>query len=179
MTAATGPVASFDRTVDGWFRRLRAHPRANRLLYLASEAGNFSLIWHVLAWLPVLLRPSAARARRAAEVSLALGVESALVNGPVKSAFRRERPERVVVHDHVVHKLRTPKTSSFPSGHATAAMVAAAMLGRDRSLRPVAWVLALVVTASRVHVRIHHASDVLGGMAIGAVLGRIARRVLP
>ena len=32
---------------------------------------------------------------------------------------------------------------------------------------------------SRVHVRIHHASDVFVGAAVGAVLGEVARHVLP
>lgn len=172
-------AARFDRTVDGWFRRLRAHPLANRTLYLASEAGNFSLIWHALAWLPVLVAPSPRRLRRAAECSVALVAESVIVNGPIKSMFRRERPTLVVEDGLVTHRLRTPKTSSFPSGHASAAMVAAAMLGRDRAARPFVLLLAPIVSASRIHVRIHHASDVVGGMVIGALLGRIARRLLP
>ncbi|MGH3472390.1 MAG: phosphatase PAP2 family protein [Nocardioidaceae bacterium] len=35
------------------------------------------------------------------------------------------------------------------------------------------------MAASRVHVRIHHASDVVGGALIGALLGELTRRLLP
>jgi membrane-associated phospholipid phosphatase len=41
------------------------------------------------------------------------------------------------------------------------------------------YLIALVVAASRVHVRIHHASDVLGGIAFGVVLGEVARQLVP
>jgi undecaprenyl-diphosphatase len=41
------------------------------------------------------------------------------------------------------------------------------------------YTLALVVAWSRVHVRIHHASDVMAGMAVGALLGEIVKRVAP
>ncbi len=39
------------------------------------------------------------------------------------------------------------------------------------------WAVALVVASSRIHVRIHHASDIVAGAALGTVLGLIARRL--
>jgi undecaprenyl-diphosphatase len=39
--------------------------------------------------------------------------------------------------------------------------------------------LAGLVASSRVHVKIHHASDVLGGVAVGLVVGQVARRIWP
>jgi membrane-associated phospholipid phosphatase len=36
-----------------------------------------------------------------------------------------------------------------------------------------------VVALSRIHTKIHHASDVVGGIAIGLVLGQVARRIVP
>jgi undecaprenyl-diphosphatase len=41
------------------------------------------------------------------------------------------------------------------------------------------YALGLLIGWSRVHVRIHHPSDVVGGAVVGLVLGRIALRVLP
>jgi membrane-associated phospholipid phosphatase len=173
-------VDDFDRRVEGMLTRLNRMPGAPRLLYAASEAGNFSTLWHSLAWAPVLLAPTPVRVRRAVVASIALGVESALVNGPVKSAFRRDRPVRAAGVPPP-YRLRTPRTTSFPSGHATAAMVAATMLGRDRHLvtRTVIRTMGLTVATSRVYVRAHHASDVIGGLVIGAALGRLFRRLLP
>ena len=54
-------------------------------------------------------------------------------------------------------------TSSFPSGHATAAFCAATLLGGGAGW----YALAAAVAATRVYVRLHHASDVLAGAAFG------------
>jgi undecaprenyl-diphosphatase len=170
----------FDRWAEQPFERWRGRPTADRVFYAASEAANFSLLWHGLAWLPVVLSPTPQRVLRATGTSAALVAESAIVNGPVKAVFRRDRP----VLDTGVqrpYRLRTPRTTSFPSGHASAAVVAVMVLGRRRSLpvRLALGVLGAVVASSRVHVRIHHASDVAGGLVIGYGLGRLLRRLLP
>jgi undecaprenyl-diphosphatase len=44
---------------------------------------------------------------------------------------------------------------------------------------PLYYAIAVVVASSRIHVKIHHASDVVAGSAIGAALGELARRLLP
>ena len=71
---------------------------------------------------------------------------------------------------------RQPITSSFPSGHATAAFCAATLLAENERRAPVYYALATVVALSRIHTKIHHASDVVGGIVIGLVLGRVGRR---
>lgn len=106
----------------------------------------------------------------------ALGAESTIVNGPVKSLFRRNRPVSDVPRPH---RLRKPKTTSFPSGHASAATVFAIVAGEDDPLRRVYVALAATVALSRVYVRIHYASDVVGGAVVGAVLGTAWRRMWP
>jgi undecaprenyl-diphosphatase len=70
-------------------------------------------------------------------------------------------------------------TSSFPSGHATAGFSAAMMLSEDDALAPLYFALATVVATSRIHVKIHHASDVAGGIALGLLLGMLGRRLAP
>jgi len=168
-------IASFDRTVDGWFDRLRGHAPADRLFYGASSVGDFSLIWHLAG----VARPRRSRAgTRAARLVTALGAESLLVNGVVKSWFRRTRP---VWDQPRSRNLRTPRSSSFPSGHATSGFMAATLLGAGRSKPTKAlWLgAATIVAASRVHVRIHHASDVAAGAVIGVGLGAIVKRMWP
>jgi undecaprenyl-diphosphatase len=74
---------------------------------------------------------------------------------------------------------RQPITSSFPSGHATAAFCAATLLAENEERAPAYYALGTVVALSRIHTKIHHASDVVGGIAIGLVLGQVARRIVP
>jgi undecaprenyl-diphosphatase len=169
-------VERIDAAVDAWFdRHLRGRPVVDRVMYTASAVGDHGMIWLALALIQAGRRPAQRRATllRAAG---GLAVESALVNGPVKWVFRRTRP----VHEGPRPlRLRTPRTSSFPSGHASSAFFGAALL-RDGDLPwPVYYAIALVVAASRVHVRIHHASDVVAGSLLGAALGEVARQVAP
>lgn len=172
--ASASVVDRFDNQVDALFDRLRGNPIADRVFYTASELGDWSIIWHLVgASQGVLLRDGFERAVR---LSATLGVESALVNGTIKSMFRRSRP--VVGFDRP-HNLRTPRTSSFPSGHASAAMVAAGLLSDNRPMKGAYYALGAVVAASRIHVRIHHASDVVGGLVLGAGLAVVAKRVWP
>jgi len=164
-------VDHLDETIDGWWEVLRGNTLVDRIYYTASEAADFSLLWHTLGVIEAIIEDDP---MVAVKVSAALGLESALINGPVKSLFKRNRP----LHEtDRPHHLRQPKTSSFPSGHASAAMVAATMLSGHGS--KVAWyTLAAVVATSRIHVRIHHASDVAGGLVAGAALASVARRYL-
>ncbi len=115
--------------------------------------------------------------RAAVRVGVGVGVESIVVNAGIKSLFRRRRP---VVAVERPFPLRIPLTSSFPSGHATSAFCAATLLSDgDPGLAPLYFGAATVVALSRIHVRIHHASDVVGGVAIGLALGQVGRRLVP
>lgn len=170
----------FDSLVDNWFEEhLRGHSFADSVMYAASALGDHGIIWLALACAQAARRARSGLPwqRRLAATAAGLGAESALVNGPVKWMFRRTRP----VHDGPrPRSLRQPRTSSFPSGHATAAFFGAAVLSQeDRLMAPAYYAAAVIVAASRVHVRIHHASDVTGGALIGVALGAIGRRVLP
>jgi membrane-associated phospholipid phosphatase len=49
------------------------------------------------------------------------------------------------------------------------------MLAEDDPLGPAFYLVAAAVSASRVHLRQHHASDVLGGAVVGIALGRLGR----
>ena len=167
-------VTRFDAAVDRGFDRVRGQPALDRVLYAASALGDHSLIWLILGALRGLRSEHDWHA--AVRVGGALGVESVLVNWVIKSLFRRTRPPWDVDRPR---PLRRPRTSSFPSGHATSGFTAAALLSDDDPLWPAYYAVAAVVSASRVHVKIHHASDVVGGVAIGVVLGHLIRRRFP
>lgn len=168
-------IGRLDAEVDRAWERLRGVPALDRLFYSASALGDWSLIWHLAGASQASVDPQHGW-RRAARLSAALGVESALVNGAVKSLFRRTRP----VHEgERPHNLRMPATSSFPSGHASSAFMAARLLAEQSRLGPAWYAAAAVVATSRVHVRIHHASDVVGGAVLGVVLGELVSRLAP
>lgn len=171
---AFGPaVDAFDQRIDALLERFRGSPVADRLFTTASHVGEFSMIWHSISIVRGL-----AKGRRDQVIVLAalIGAESLIVNQGVKRIFKRTRPttdgdERL--------KVRSPMTSSFPSGHSSAAAFAVTMLTAwdGRRWAPLWYSIAGVVGLSRAYVRIHHASDVVGGFATGKLLGLAGRRI--
>ncbi len=167
MTKLAERIAAFDAAVDRSFDAVRS-PSADRFVYRLSSAADHSLLWHICGVGQALL--TRADVERAVRISLALGAESAITNGAVKQLFRRVRPaDYAEIEFH--HGLRRPITSSFPSGHATAAFCAATLFGGG----PGWYAAAGAVAATRVYVRLHHASDVIAGAAFGLALGYALR----
>lgn len=168
-------VDELDDAVDAWVHQFRGNPKLDRLFYVAAELGDWSLLWHIFAAAGGMR--SRSLQSNALRVVIALGAESALVNGLFKKLVGRQRP--VPDFERPLH-LRIPRTSSFPSGHASSATMAAILLSdKDPSLKVLYAAAAAVIAASRSYVRIHHASDIAGGVVTGWVLARIVKRIAP
>ncbi len=160
--------------MDAFFEaHLRGRRALDLVMYAASAAGDHSMVWLALAGFEGWRAGHPGRALLRA--GAALGAESVLVNGLVKLAFRRPRPDSTGPRPL---PLRIPRTSSFPSGHASAAFFAAALL-RDGAPAPLVYLAAVTVASSRIHVGMHHASDVIAGAAVGAALGEVTRHLFP
>ncbi len=164
-------IDNFDDTVDRLYEPLRSFSILNRLFYSASALADHSLIWFLVA---SAMGTTKKGEKRSKVISGALLFESALVNIVVKSLFGRQRP---TTQTERPHKLRQPLTSSFPSGHASAAFMWATLMTKDQGIAPAYLVIASIVAISRLHVKIHHASDIIGGIILGTVLGRLIKRV--
>lgn len=168
-------MTRFDDHVDGLFTDLRGRPLPDRVFYLASEGADYSRAWHAIGLAMAVVSPS--RRHHSVRLAIALGAESALVNGVLKNIFPRERPPLL---DDATYEVRRPKTRSFPSGHASSACLTAVLLSDAvPRLRPLWWSLAAIVSASRVHNRMHHGSDVAAGAVIGTAMGAAVIRRWP
>jgi len=167
---------ALDRAVDAAVIRAR-NPLLDAVFYPLSSAADHSLLWLATAG----LREATGKARPGTAVRLAavLGVESAVTNLALKSVFGRIRPALdPAVAGPLPWGLRRPVTSAFPSGHATAGFTAAVFLSRADP-GPPWYLIAGLVGFSRIYVRLHHSSDVLGGAALGLAFGYAARRFAP
>jgi undecaprenyl-diphosphatase len=161
---STIDLSSIDEAVDAAFEPLRGHPQIDNAAAVISNLADYGLVWVALAALKS--RRRGPNRRRAIFALATAGFSSLIVSRIVKAAVARERPE-----DHLNATVRTPTSSSFPSGHTTAAFCTAFVLA-DSDLQTTANVaFATAVAASRVHLRAHHPTDVIGGAAIGSVLG--------
>ncbi len=151
-----------------------------------SNAANHAKLYVGIA--AVLFAVGGARGRRAAVTGLAaVGLNSFIVNQPMKLLGNRPRPERGRVRVAEARHCKMPSSTSFPSGHsasgfAFAAGVAEAMPQLGIPLRA----LATAVAYSRVHAGVHFPGDVLVGSLVGMAVGestarasRAVRRRLP
>jgi undecaprenyl-diphosphatase len=168
-------VESFDAWADAQLERWRGNRVADTVFTTASELGDFSLVWHLVGAVRGLT--SEAHADQAFIFSALIGAESLIVNQGIKRLFRRIRPTEAGDPRYPVRK---PSTSSFPSGHASAAFFAATVLTAwsGAATAPAWFALAGVVGTSRAFVRIHHPSDVVGGALVGLALGQGALALL-
>ena len=170
-----GPVVErFDGVADLVLERFRGHRVLDRVFTTASHIGDFSLVWHTTN---VFLGIRQRRPRQVIAFAVLIGLESLVVNQGVKRMFRRPRP---TVTGNEGLQVRQPTTSSFPSGHASAATFAAGLLA-PRAGWPLSGVIrtgAAFVAVSRAYVRIHHASDVAAGLVTGALLLVGTRRIM-
>ena len=161
-------IARFDAAVDRALDRARG-PALDGVVYRLSSAADHSLLWHACGAAVALA--NGGDTRFALRFAGAMGAESLLTNGLIKTVFGRVRPADYADIEFR-HGLHRPITSSFPSGHATAAFCAAGLLGGGGTW----YALAGAVAATRVYVRLHHASDVAVGAAVGLALGAAMRR---
>jgi undecaprenyl-diphosphatase len=167
-------VRDLDDRVDAWVERHRG-ARLDPLFYGLSSAADHGLLWTALGALRSARAGDPAPGLR---LGAAMGAESALTNGAIKTCFRRIRPPHQP-DTPLPYGMHRPRTSAFPSGHATSAFTAATLLSQGTNLGPVYFGLAGLVASSRVYTRMHHASDVLVGAALGLAFGHLAKRLLP
>ncbi len=150
-------IAEFDLRISGWCRR----PEQRLAWKLFSRIGDGWL--YALYFLVLRYSGEAAQARKLAITCfLAWGIGSA-----VKITVRRKRANPI----HRRHKiLRDIGNWSFPSQHAAVAVGFAYALWPN----PAAAILAGLVCCSRVLIGAHYLGDVLAGVVVGLVAGRLA-----
>ena len=95
----------------------------------------------------------------------------------LKRLIDQERPDRCMVHGprHGIPRSGNAY-DAFPSGHAMhVGAVASAVSWADPKSAPIAWGLGGLIAATRIVVLAHWMTDVLAGMAMGAVVERCLR----
>jgi diacylglycerol kinase family enzyme/membrane-associated phospholipid phosphatase len=165
------PLTVEDHVNEG-FERIRRAPFTG-LSYVGSEAGNTLTVIAItlLTCVALLVVPKLPMWRQASFLAVAVSLQ-ALVFLIVTESVDRTRPD--------VHRLDdSPPTSSYTSGHtgaATALYGGLAVLVLSKVRKPWRWPLAgllilipLAVGTARLYRGMHHPTDVVGGMANGAL----------
>ncbi len=165
-------LGALDDAGERWAEPLRGRRWADLGAAVLSNLSDHGVVWVLAAaW---MARRKSPRRRRAVVALAIAGIASYGVNRAMKQVAERSRPERPSPPGEGL-PVRPPSSSSFPSGHTLASFCTALAMPATPTMRRVALVFAAAVAASRVHLRAHHSSDVLGGALVGAALGTLVR----
>ncbi|MGH7559717.1 MAG: phosphatase PAP2 family protein [Gemmatimonadales bacterium] len=166
-----GSTKSFDEGVLRWMNQ-HSSPGLDRITLQITSIGNGATVVVIALLLGAFLW--AMRYRLAVALLFVSLVGANLIHVVLKLTFDRPRPELFVLQTPFAR----PMSASFPSGHATAAMVlylvVGYLLGR---LGGKGWfrfwanfgagVLILAIGASRMYLGVHYPSDVIAGYLMG------------
>ena len=134
-----------------------------------SGFGEHSAGWLAVSAMGALLAPRRRREWLLAGAG-ALGAHAAAVL--IKRAVGRRRPE----HPAVEVNVGTPSALSFPSAHATSTTAAAILMAPLTGL-PLPVLVVPPMALSRLVLGVHYPSDVLTGVAIGALVAQLVKEI--
>lgn len=134
-----------------------------------SHFGEHSAGWIGVSILGALLQPQRRQVWLTAGAGTFLAHAAAVV---IKRVVKRQRPH----HPSIAVNVATPSRLSFPSAHATSTTAAAILLGQASGL-PLPWLLVPPMALSRLVLGVHYPSDVLTGVAVGAVVAKTVEAV--
>ena len=134
-----------------------------------SHFGEHSAGWVAVSLLGAVVAPPRRREFLAAGAGAFIAHAAAVV---IKRVVRRTRPD----HPAIAVNVGTPSKLSFPSAHATSTTAAAILLAHATGL-PLPWLLVPPMALSRLVLGVHYPTDVLTGVAVGAVVARTVEAV--
>jgi undecaprenyl-diphosphatase len=154
--------------------RTRWHGRrAETAVGSLGASGEWGAVWVTIGLAAAALDPR----RRSRWISAtAVAPASVGINYAVKLGVRRPRPRL----RRLPPLAGAPSGLSFPSAHATSSVAAAVAMGRVApGTRAPLLGLAAALCLTRPYLGMHYPSDVLGGVALGLLIGRLWPGVAP
>lgn len=152
-------------------QQLRSEP-LDAVMRFVSWTGNHGTVWILLAVLLILMKRQRGHGLSAA---CALILDLVSCNLVLKQLIGRERPFVLVPDMELM--ISPPLDASFPSGHTAASFaVVFALKASGSPLWKPALVWAILMAFSRLYLYVHWPTDVLGGIALGAVVGWIGAK---
>ena len=147
----------------------RLHSRGmNIFMSIITKLGSGAMIWFVLSAVMLIQIKTA---RTAVNIMFGLLITLIMGEGFIKHAVKRIRPSEILPEEEQI--VDPPRYYSFPSGHTASSFSVVAVT----ILRCSPWVfipviiLASTIGFSRIYLRVHYLSDVVGGVILGLSCG--------
>ena len=141
----------------------------DKLMIAVTLSGELGIIWIIISF---FLFSRTKYTKEAIMVLLAIALASILGEGIIKHIVKRKRP--FIKNSIIKLMIPQPGTYSFPSGHTASSVAAATVFIRtDMRLTYLIVVIAILISFSRLYLRVHYLSDVIGGIILGVFSGTI------
>ncbi len=143
----------------------------DKLMVLSTYAGTGAFIW----WIGLAIPFVVIKEYRNTGIILivTLGINYLIGEIIIKKSVGRGRPSNLIDDEEM--KIHKPKDNSFPSGHTASSFCAFTVTFWN--CPAYFWIPALVVACligfSRLYLRVHYLSDVIGGMVLGLIDGSV------
>lgn len=155
-------IQEMDNSILFFFQDLH-FPLLDKIMVFITNLGNIGFIWFVVA--AILL--STKKYRKYGFILCISIFASAFVGNLVLKPFF-ERPRPCSAFPEIPLLIKTPDAFSFPSGHATSSFAAATILFfSNKKLGIAGFVLAALISLSRVYLFVHYPTDVFFGALLG------------
>jgi membrane-associated phospholipid phosphatase len=154
-----------------------ASPALERPARLLTWAADEHVLYLVAGGLWLAARMGDEPERRQTDHLVLSVVATAILPHLLKRLIDQERPDRSMVHGRRHGIPRSGKANdAFPSGHAMhVGAVASAVSWAYPKWAPIAWGIGGLIAATRIVVLAHWTTDVLAGLAMGALVERCLR----
>lgn len=161
-------VSQFEGQFLLWVQDFLRQSWLSPVIAFYTKLGDHGLLWIALCAL-LLLWPKTRRAGLAGAFALLLSL--LCTNIVLKHLLSRPRPWLVL--EGLIPLVAEPDPNSFPSGHSSAAIAAAAAWWHylPRPWRLAAAGAAVLMALSRLYVGVHFPTDVLCGILVGLLCG--------
>ena len=155
-------------------------PAVERPARLLTWAADEHVLYVIAGGLWLAARAGDERERRQTDHLALSVVVTAILPHLMKRLIDQERPDRCMVHGPRRGIPRSGKPyDAFPSGHAMhVGAVSSAVSWAYPKWAPIAWGLGGLIAATRIVVLAHWMTDVLAGLAMGALVERCLRPAL-
>ncbi len=178
FSGMTSSITYWDLSILRLIHRTFSSSFLDTVMPIISAIDNHGEVWILIALL-LLISKKTRKTGAAIGVALVLGL--VVGNGLLKNLIMRPRPfetlGRLLKADELL--IAAPTDYSFPSGHALSSMAAATAIFRDHTLLgAAAYVLALLISFSRLYLYVHYPTDIIGGMIIGILCGLLGCKIV-
>jgi len=175
-------LLSFDQLITAFLRNFFPHMQFFNLFFsFFSLKGNSIVVWLLVILTSLILEerknPGISRKDKNFIIlfSLSFLLAGLIVAFPLKNLFHRPRPAFAKASAGKLFLTSScPTDFSFPSGHAATAFTAACVLTYfDKKRRWFYYIVALLISYSRIYLGCHYFFDVVAGTIIGLFISKL------